>query len=191
MPVDLLNRWYAIQVRQHSEKMVALLLRQKGYEEFLPVYQVPRVHGVQPMVALPKPLFPGYLFCRVGSMASGPIVTTPRVVRIVGIGTHYEPVDDNEIESLMSVARSGLQIRPWPRLEAGVTVEVVCGPLRGCRGVFRTYNKEDQLVVSLTLLQRSVTVAIQREWIATLASAEARKPVGKAKAVDLHHAVSI
>jgi transcriptional antiterminator NusG len=163
MSANLLNRWFAVQVKTQSEKMVEALLTHKGYEVFLPVYQIQRPRGIQSRGG-PKPLFPGYLFCRLATTVSTPIVTTPGVIRIIG-SRRGEPVDDCEIERLKTVVTSGLPIRPWPKLEEGEAVEVICGPLRGCRGVFGTYGNKDQLVISLTLLQRSLTVTIQRNWI--------------------------
>src|SRR2546427_8571217 len=56
------HQWFAIQVRPNHEKVTALLLRGKGYEEFLPSYLCNnRLGRGQPCE---RPLFPGYLFCR-------------------------------------------------------------------------------------------------------------------------------
>ena len=165
---DLPNRWYAVQARPLTEKMVESHLQYKGYEVFLPAIPMRRPRSKRVTGEQARPLFPGYLFCRVGPRAFGPIVTTPGVVRIVGAGRRWEPIDDQEIEDLKTVVRSGLPVRPWPRLEDGVRVEVVCGPLRGCRGTYKTHRDENHLLISLTLLQRSVTVAIQLDWIVPL-----------------------
>jgi transcription antitermination factor NusG len=143
-------------------------LEYKGYEVFLPIYQSVRLHGAQRVSGPAKALFPGYIFSRVGAAPNGLVVTTPGVLRIVGRGRQHESVEDFEIEALKILVRSGLQARPWPVLEEGAAVEVTCGPLRGCRGVFRRYKDRVQLFISITILQRSVTVLVSEEWIVPL-----------------------
>lgn len=56
-------RWFVIQVRPRYEKIVASVLRAKGYEEFLPLHTARRRWSDRTK-ELEVPLFPGYLFCR-------------------------------------------------------------------------------------------------------------------------------
>src|SRR5258708_1944040 len=109
----LLNRWFAVQVKPNSEKLIVCLLQFKGCEVFLPVYQVtqPRANN-QTLKPPVKPLFPGYVFCRLGSVTSGLIVTTPGVIRIVGSGNRAEPIEEHEIDALKTLVRSGMPLRP-------------------------------------------------------------------------------
>ena len=85
---SMLNRWIAVQVRPQSEKMVALLLRYKGYEDFLPQYVENSPSGSRKN-SRERSIFPGYLFCRVTPAAHGLVVTTPGVIRIVSAGPFH------------------------------------------------------------------------------------------------------
>ena len=59
------------------------------------------------------PLFPGYLFCRFDVRDRLlPILTTPGVIGIVGAGKTPVPVDDEEIEAIRAILRSGLAVQP-------------------------------------------------------------------------------
>ena len=154
--------WYAVQVRSQSEKMVAALLKYKGYETFLPAY--PSLRTERRNVEA-KPLFPGYLFCRVGESASGLIVATRGVIQMVGCGNVPQPVPDSQIDNLKLVVSSGVRVTPWVQFEAGMHARLIDGPLKGCTGVIEKIDGEAHLIVSVELLRRSVSVRIERDWV--------------------------
>ena len=56
---------------------------------------------------------------------------------------------------------------PCPYLTAGAKVTLQHGPLKGVEGIL-VEAKETRLVLSVSLLQRSVSVEVDREWIAPL-----------------------
>jgi len=158
------KRWFAIQVQSTREKLVSTLLRHKGYEEFTPVYQVEsgRAKGTE------KPLFPGYLFCRceyvprVPPSGSAGILTTPGVIRILGFNRTPEPVEDSEIEGIRRLLSSRMAIQPLAQYAPGQQVKIMDGPLKNVEGVIITIAGDDHLVVSVSLLQRSVSVKIDK-----------------------------
>ncbi len=158
------GKWFAIQVRAKSEIGVAAALESKGYRPFVPAYR-PIRHRTPTSNPVPKPLFPGYLFCRLGQSASGPIVTTPGVVRIVGYGNVPTPVEESEIEALKAVIESGLPAEPWPSVRPGQIVRIAKGPLSGIEGVVWECNRRLNLVVSVAILQRSALVELKPEWV--------------------------
>jgi transcription antitermination factor NusG len=113
---------------------------------------------------LDLPLFPGYLFSRFDVGNRLPILTTPGVISIVGAGKTPLPVDDEEIDAIRAILRSGLTAQPWPFLCVGSRVYLEGGPLAGVEGIITNTDKVYRLVVSVSLLQRSVAVEIDREW---------------------------
>jgi transcription antitermination factor NusG len=163
--------WYAIHVRSKFERVVSTVLRDKGFEEFLPLYCAKRRWSDR-VKQLDLPLFPGYVFCRIDIGARLlPIVTTPGVLGIVSAGRYPIAVSDPEIEAVQAVVRSGLPAMPWPGLSAGSPVLIEHGPLAGLEGVVLEVNKKYRLIVSVPLLQRAVAVEIEREWVRPLAQA--------------------
>jgi transcription antitermination factor NusG len=159
--------WFALQVRQQSEKLAASALRNKGYEEFLPLYKCRR-HWSDRIKLIDHPLFPGYLFCRLDPQNRLPVLTTVGVIQIVGIGKTPVPVDDAEIRAVQAIVESRLPVQPWPFLCAGQQVRLQGGPLRGLEGIFVSYKNEYRLVVSVTLLERSVAVEVDCDWVVPL-----------------------
>jgi transcription antitermination factor NusG len=159
MPEGRSDPWFAIHTRTRYENFVATQLRGKGYELFLPLYNCRRRWSDR-IKELELPLFPGYLFCRFDPLNRLPILMTPGVFRVVGIGKNPFPVDDAEIAAIQAALRSGLPTQPWPFLQIGQRVKVEFGPLWGLEGVLISLKGRHRLVLSVTLLQRSMAVEV-------------------------------
>lgn len=161
------NPWFAIQVKSQYEKITAVALRNKGYEEFAPMYRTRRYWSDR-VKELDLPLFPGYIFCRFDPLHRLPVLTSPGIVSIVGLGKSPEPVDDDEIARIQAIASSGVPDCPWPFLRAGQKIAVIRGPLRGVEGFLVSSKNQYRLVVSIHLLQRSVAAEINRDCIQSI-----------------------
>jgi transcription antitermination factor NusG len=90
-------------------------------------------------------------------------------MHVVGIGKTPYPIDEDEVASLRVVVDSGLQVESWPYLHVGQRIQIVSGPLTGSSGILQSVKSRDRLVVSISLLQRSVSVEIPEHcaWPAT------------------------
>jgi transcription antitermination factor NusG len=151
--------WYALRVRGRYEKTTAALLEDKGYENFLPLYTSTRRWSDR-IKEIEFPLFPGYLFCRFDLHYRVPVLKTSGVLSIVGIGPKPSPVDPGEIAGIQSIIQSRLHVEPWPYLHIGQRVRIDSGPLGGLQGIIVDVKSQARLIVSITLLQRSVAVEI-------------------------------
>jgi transcription antitermination factor NusG len=149
------HNWFAVEIQHNRERTVADLLQSKGLDIFLPTYQEPRQWSDR--IKLTEfPLFPGYLFCQINRERRMPILTTPGVRRIVAFGNAPVPVPDAEIEAVRRFSKSKLKIHPWPFLEIGQTVRIEKGPLAGVEGILQEFRGNYRVVVSISLLQRSI-----------------------------------
>lgn len=164
-----IQAWYAIRVRTKFEHFVAESLKGKGYEVFLPLCRSRRRWSDR-IKELDIALFPSYLFCRLDIRTRLPILTTPSVISIVGVGREPVAIPDGEIEAIQTVIRSGLPVVAWPQLAVGSRVLIEHGPLQGVEGVAVDVKKKFRLFVSVSLLQRSVSVEIDRDWVRPLST---------------------
>jgi transcription antitermination factor NusG len=151
-----------------------MLLEHKGYDVFFPKCWFPTPRGSKLLEAA---LFPGYLFCRAITSTYGLIVTTPGVRGIVSFNKQPAAVPETEIQNIRLLIRPKLPLCQWPSFEAGNEIELISGPLIGCRGVVKQQAEEHYLIVSLHILQRSIAVKVETEWIRPLA---ARRPASSA-----------
>jgi transcription antitermination factor NusG len=141
-----------------------LRLENAGYESFLPVAKCTH-HWSDRQEELDVPLFPGYVFCRMNPRHRLPILQAPGVIQIVGIGEVPIPVEEGEIAAIQRVAKSGLASMPWPYLPTGHVTRMEEGPLKDLTGIAVKRKSGMKLVLSVSLLQQSVAVEIDRRWI--------------------------
>jgi len=162
-----LASWYALQVWVRKEGLIANQLEGQGFECFLPKYKSVRQWSDRKK-ELEQPLFPGYLFCRFRYTERRPIVVTPGVLQVVGNGRSGIPVEDKEIEAIQFAVDSGVAAQPWPYLELGERVRVHTGKLTGLEGILVNFKGNHRVVLSVTLLQRSVALEIDLAWVGSL-----------------------
>jgi transcription antitermination factor NusG len=105
-----------------------------------------------------------------------PILVTPGVARIIGIGRTPIAVPDYEIEGLRAIQQSGLNYAPWPYLQAGHMVRIEGGPLRDLEGILLSFKNRTRIIVSVTLLQRSVAAEVDIADVTPVAKASEAAP---------------
>jgi len=159
-----------VRVRSNRESVVSLHLRERGFEEFTPSHQAERQWSDRIKV-IERPLFPGYVFCRLNMNDRLPVLTVPGVVGLVGIGKQPVSIPDQEVDRIRTLVRSGLTVTPWPFLREGDQVLIERGPLAGMEGVLQKLKGKLRIVVSISLLQRAVSAEIDRAWVRPLPKA--------------------
>lgn len=169
------NPWFALSVKCRYEKIVANFLDNKGYEWLLPLYKSRRRWSDR-IKEIEVPLFPGYLFCRFDIYDRLPVLIIPGVQHIVGGTKLPTPIDIGEIEGLQAVARTGLAREPWPFLQVGDRVRIEHGSLAGVEGILLQTKGRHRLILSVTLLQRSVAVDIDSAWVDRVSAAQPVRP---------------
>jgi transcription antitermination factor NusG len=156
--------WYALQVRSRKENYVASQILGKGLECLLPTYKSVRQWSDRKK-ELEQPLFPGYLFCKFDFQQRRPLITIPGVLQILGNGRVGIPVSDDEISALRLAVSSGVPKQPWPYLQVGQRVRVNYGTLTGLEGILVNVKGNHRVVLSVSLLQRSVALEVETSWL--------------------------
>src|SRR5579862_4166009 len=149
-PADRNNHlWYVLRVKPRHEPATAAILRQRGFEEFLPTHRIlgPRPGGRRQH---DEPFFPGYVFCRFHPQSLPSVLIAPAVLSVVGIGSTPAPVEEAEISALRAVTNSGCRTHAWPFLRTGQVVRIGAGPLAGLAGLLVRLENSVRLVVSVT-----------------------------------------
>jgi transcription antitermination factor NusG len=152
-------QWFALAVKPRFDKAVARTLANKGYETLLPMYKKQHKYAARNK-ASELPLFPGYVFCRFNVLTRLPILTTPGVTQILGMGNRPIPLSEAEMFSLQRVIDVRFPLRPFPFLQAGQRVRIEGGMLTGVVGIVIRVKDSLRLILSISLLQRSVLLEI-------------------------------
>jgi transcription antitermination factor NusG len=154
--------WYALKVRTRSERMAVAALRNIGYEPFCPTYAERRRYSDR-MKVVQNVAFPGYLFCRFDPHKKVPIISSLAIEYIVGSRGMPEPIPDRQIADIRRALEAGA--RPAPYFRTGQRVRVEYGALAGVEGVLIRDASTGRLIVSIDLLQRSVTLCIDEHQV--------------------------
>ena len=166
--------WFGLHIKSNFEKVVATILEAKGLEVYCPSFRSRRRWSDR-VKEIEEPLFPGYVFCRFDPNNRLPILTTPGVVSIVGVARTPAPIAEDEIRAVQRIVASGLTARPWPFLQVGQRVVIEKGALAGTEGILLELKNRYRIVVSISLLQRSIAAEIDVEIVRALYSSPVRQ----------------
>ncbi len=160
-PIADMN-WFAVQTRSRHEKMVARLLEGQGFSTFLPLTsQMRQWSDRKKLVELP--LFPGYTFVK---MVYQPeqrlrVLTTEGIVSFVGMHGQGMAIPDRQIEDIQNLLAAKVPLESHPFLKVGQRVRIRSGSLNGTEGILVGHESDRMLVVSVELIQRSVSIRLQ------------------------------
>jgi transcription antitermination factor NusG len=161
-------RWYAVWTRSHCEQLVSDQLATHGFTVFLPKVtawtRTPRGR-----TKIDRVLFPGYLFVHevMDKPALASVLQSRGVVRVLGQSwDQLSAVPDDEMKAVQRMVAPSLGAFAHPVPQSGDRVRIVAGPLQGLEGRFiRAQETRGVFVVSVTLLHRSVAVALDADQV--------------------------
>jgi transcription antitermination factor NusG len=166
-------QWYAVRCRSKCEGVASSMLQAKGYQQFLPLVRSRRRWSDRTK-ELQVPLFPGYVFCHFDAAHRVPVLQSAGVAGIVSFGPLLAPIPADEIQAVETMLRLCHHVEPYPSLPIGQKIRIDHGPLAGAEGVVVTLKNGFRLVASVTLLQRSVSVEIDRDWASPVSPVRTR-----------------
>ena len=161
-------KWFAVYTSPRHEKRVAQYMNAREIEHYLPLYSAQRKWSRGLTATVDLPLFPGYLFVRIGREERVRVLQVPGVLNIVG-GTGHQPapLPETEIDAL----RSGLPFRhaePHPLLTVGQRARIRSGALAGMEGVVVRMKNGLRVVLTMNLIMRSVAVEVDATELDTV-----------------------
>ena len=153
--------WYLVHTKPRQEKVALLNLEQQGYDCYLPILQVERLcHGS--LAVIDEPLFPRYLFIRLGKSETAkswsPIRSTKGVSRLVVFGLEPARVEEDLIGALR--AQEGIRREPQHFLAPGERVMLTDGPFAGIEAVYQMRNGENRVLILIELLSKTVRMSV-------------------------------
>ena len=163
------NDWHVLWTRSNCEQLVHEQLAGNGFETFLPLMGTWSTRaGLRRRIELP--MFPGYLFVRgLADKRSHVEVRKARgLVRVLGQSWDRPAVvPEPQVGAIQKLTQSALETFVTPFIQQGQRVRVVFGPLAGVEGTLvRSNSRTGLLVLSITLLQRSVAAEVHCSTVA-------------------------
>lgn len=157
--------WVALMVRPRAERRVQKGLANSGLETFVAWHGVRR-RWADRVKIIEQNLIPGYVFCHSTFSERLAVVHQTGVERVLSFNRSPALIPDAEIASLRRAVQSELPLGPWPYLKTGQRVRIEKGVLAGMEGTLARESDGWRVVVSVSALQRSVAVEVDRDMIA-------------------------
>jgi transcription antitermination factor NusG len=181
--------WYAVSTKSRQEKTAASVLEYMAIASFLPLlHQERRWSDRKQMVNMP--LFPGYVFVRIegSSELQLRVLKVPGIVDFVRNRTGPLSIPEKEIEDVQAVLSHGVGCSPHPFLKAGDRMRVVRGALAGVEGTLIRCGSQSKLVISVEMIQRSVSISVAESDVDVVSCVATRQPPLSARVPALGHA---
>ena len=177
-PVDLFESgrsepWLVAHVRSRQEKALARYLRAVAVPHYVPQREK-KVRRSGRLFVSYLPLFPGYVIFRTSGTERSIAWESGVVVRL--IDAPDPALLERELAQLGRLQRSGATLVPYSALFPGEPVRVVEGPFEGYVGVVLRERSAERLLVSVSLLRKTVAVEFEREMLAPVPPRTAASP---------------
>jgi Transcription termination factor nusG len=149
---------YAVQIRTRSEAVAFASLDYYGFESYCPQVKTWRQYSDR-LKFVTEPVSPVRLFCRCDLLSKSKVFSSNTLERVVGFGAQAAPVSTSEIEAIRRMIDEG-DATFYPE-KAGPCSSDRRLPA-GHRMHSRTRVCVASFVISVQLLQRSVSLSIER-----------------------------
>jgi len=156
------GKWYALQTVPRHEKTVGTQLQMDGLEVFVPTFRKESKWSDRKKI-VDLPVFPGYAFLRSSDINQDRkyVFRNRSVVRLLSTSVGAAEIPDQEILNVRRVTQSGATLEPIPYLNVGQRVRIRNGALQGLEGSLLKIGRDNCLVISVDLIQRSISIRIQ------------------------------
>ncbi len=163
-----MSYWYALYTRPRHEKRVFEELTSHHIEAFLPTFKIRRRWSDRYKI-VEEPLFKNYLFVNVDYDRRYHDTLRPYgAVSFVMCDGKPAQIPESEIDAIRRLVTSELPYDPHPYLKIGRRVLVRSGPLEGCEGILTRKKGLARLVLSVNLLQQSVSAEVDADCVEPL-----------------------
>jgi transcriptional antiterminator RfaH len=156
-----MSNWYLIHTKIRQEQVALENLERQAFECFLPKIRVEKLRrGALQVVQ--EPLFPRYLFIRLGtgieSQSWAPIRSTMGVSRLVSFGNTPAKIAEELVADIRDQANSAeVHLRYF---EPGEPVMVTNGPFAGVEAIYHMPDGEGRVLVLFNIMSKQVKFAV-------------------------------
>lgn len=154
--------WYLVHTKPRQELCALQNLVRQGYQCYLPTLRSEKL--LQSSLAVKEqPLFPRYLFIRLGLDASAqswaPIRSTKGVSRLVSFGVEPAKVHDGLID-LLRQQETSLQGSQEGMFKEGEQVRLTDGAFAGLDAIYHMSDGERRVMVLIEMMSKPVAISV-------------------------------
>ncbi len=156
--------WFVAHTKSRAEKALARHLDASRIPFYLPLGER-RIRRSGRSFVSTLPFFPGYVFLRGGAESRAVAVRSGSVVHFLAVSD--QDLLDRELRQIRALQESGASLVVHPYLGPGDAIRIREGPFRDHFGVVVREKGATRLVVSVSMLRRSISVELERDVVET------------------------
>ena len=153
--------WYVIHSKPRQETIALDNLERQGYECYLPMARIEKIRRHKAIV-IDEPMFPRYLFIRLGHSLVGqgwaPIRSTLGVAQLVHFGGEPARMTDELVDFLRTREQS-LVTRTL--FSPGEPVTITEGPFVGIQAIYQIAGGQQRSIILLEILNRQTPKRVE------------------------------
>ncbi|MDF2158517.1 UpxY family transcription antiterminator [Algoriphagus sp. CAU 1675] len=157
--------WYVMYTASRSEKKVSKLLKERGWEVYLPLVEEIRQWSDR-RKKVERPLFNGYVFVKTRRNQLWECLQVPGAVKFVHFSGQHATVRDEEIEVIQRVISTGVAVETdGSEIEPGEQVKVLGGPLQNMVGECVEKGNKDYFLIRIPGIYQNMLISIPRKFL--------------------------
>jgi hypothetical protein len=158
--------WWVIHTRPRCEKKMDQWLAARQFGHYLPLRSRLRVYPGK-RVTFEHPLFAGYAFGAFSLLQRNAVYGSGHAAAVLAVENQGHFL--RELVAIRAALASGLGVVDCPYLCVGRRARIATGKLRGLEGIILRRSGRTKLILSVELLQRSIALEIEPDWLEPLA----------------------
>lgn len=156
METELL--WFVAHARPRCEKKVVEYCAREGIATTLPCYR--SAHKYRGKTAVfQKPLFPGYVFLRMGVQQRQKVYQSDYVANLLDV--FDQSVFERQLMDILRALETELEIQLAPEIGQGKRVKIKSGPLRGLEGTVEDRYGMNVVLLRLEFISQAAAVRVE------------------------------
>ncbi|NJK91185.1 MAG: hypothetical protein HC904_04720 [Blastochloris sp.] len=151
--------WWVIHTRPRCEKKMDQWFTDRGWDHYLPTRSKKRSYPGK-IVTFQHPLFAGYTFGVFNLLQRNAVYGSGHAAGILEVVDQAQLI--RELEILKLALAQGHNAQECPYLKVGQRTRITLGQLRGLEGIVLRHKDQTRMIVSVEILQRSVSWKLTR-----------------------------
>lgn len=161
---ELKKNWFALYVKPKHEFKAKGELDQLSIHNYLPlITRLKQWSDRKKKIA--EPLLKGYIFIYADEKERLFSLENRCVIKCITDHGRPAKIPEWQILNLKNMLNNDADFKVVDGIAKGVTIEIIEGPFKGVRGIVQKSETENNLAVSIDLLNRSVVVHMQKESV--------------------------
>ena len=161
---ELKKNWFALYVKPKHEFKAKGELDQLSIHNYLPlITRLKQWSDRKKKIA--EPLLKGYIFIYADEKERLFSLENRCVIKCITDHGRPAKIPEWQILNLKNMLNNDADFKVVDGIAKGVTIEIIEGPFKGVRGIVQKSETENNLAVSIDLLNRSVVVHMPKESV--------------------------